>query len=136
MFYIIIKNYMNPKLSLALNLPSVIYMMKNHCIYFINVFIEKIYGTNLDYILQKKLIYRCYLLGLPAFKISCLIILLLILKYNIYNICNSRANNNLNFESLKCVMSGIKCIEEAIKDDDINKKRKISNKWKLINKLF
>ena len=33
-------------------------------------------------------------------------------------------------------MSGIKCIEEAIKDDDINNKKKNSNKWKLINKVF
>ena len=57
----------------------------------------------------------------------------LIFTYNIYN---SRLNNNLNFQSLKCVISGTKCIEEAISHDDINKTRKISNKWILIEKLF
>ena len=35
---------------------------------------------------------------------------------------NSNANNNLNFLSLKCLTSGIKCTEEAISNDDINNK--------------
>ena len=51
----VIKSYINSELSLALNVPSVIYMMKHHCIYFMNVFMHKIYATNLDYILQKKI---------------------------------------------------------------------------------
>ena len=59
--------------------------------------------------------------------------LLLIFKFNIYI---SKVNNNLNFQSPKCVLSGIKCIDQATSNDDINKKRKIRNKWKLIDKLF
>ena len=55
--------------------------------------------------------------------------LLLIFKYNIYN---SRVNNTLSFQSLKCVISQIKYIEETISNNDLNKKRKISNKWKLM----
>ena len=59
--------------------------------------------------------------------------LLLIFKYNIYN---SRVNNTLSFQSLKCVISQIKYIEETISNNDLNKKRKISNIWKLIDHLF
>ena len=59
--------------------------------------------------------------------------LLLILKYNIYN---SRINNSLSFQSLKCVISQIKYIEETISNNDLNKKRKKSNKWKLNDHLF
>ena len=46
--------------------------------------------------------------------------LLLIFKYNIYN---SRVNNSLSFQSLKCVTSQIKYIEEAISNNDLNKKK-------------
>ena len=53
MFYFLIKSYINLELSLALNVPSVIYMMKRHCIYFMIVFVYKMYGINLDYIFQK-----------------------------------------------------------------------------------
>ena len=59
--------------------------------------------------------------------------LLLIFKYNIYN---SRVNNSLSFRGLKCVISQIKYIEETISNNDLNKKRKISNKWKLVDHLF
>ena len=59
--------------------------------------------------------------------------LLLIFKYNIYN---SRVNNSLSLQSLKCVISQIKYIEETISNNDLNKKRKFSNKWKLIDYLF
>ena len=59
--------------------------------------------------------------------------LLFIFKYNIYN---SWVNNSLSFQSLKCVVSQIKYIEETISNHDLNKKRKISNKWKLIDHLF
>ena len=45
--------------------------------------------------------------------------MLLIFKYNINN---SRVKNNLNFQSIKYVIPGIKCVEEAIGNDDINKK--------------
>ena len=45
----------------------------------------------------------------------------LIFKYNIYN---SRVNNNLNLQSLRFVISGTKCIEEAICNDNSNKKKK------------
>ena len=59
--------------------------------------------------------------------------LLLIFKYNVYN---SRVNNTLSFQNLNCVISQIKYIEETINENDLNKKRKISNKWKLIDHLF
>ena len=58
--------------------------------------------------------------------------LLLIFKYNVYN---SRVNNTLSFQSLKCAISQIKYIEQTISEND-NKKRKISNKWKLIDSFF
>ena len=45
-------------------------------------------------------------------------------------------NNTLSFQSLKCVISQIKYIEEIISENDLNKKRKILNKWKLIDHLF
>ena len=50
--------------------------------------------------------------------------LLFIFKNNIYN---SRVNNSLSFQSLKCVISQIKYMEETINNNDLNKKRKISN---------
>ena len=53
-----------------------------------------------------------------------------------YNIYNSRVNNNLNFQSLKCAVPGIKCIKVAVSNDDITKKGKISSKWKLVDKLI
>ena len=59
--------------------------------------------------------------------------LLLILKYNVYN---SRVNNTLSFQIQNCVISQIKYIKETITKNDLNKKRKILNKWKLINHLF
>ena len=59
--------------------------------------------------------------------------LLLTCKCNIYN---SRVNNNKNLQSLKCVTSGVKYIEKATNNDDTNKKRKISNIWKLIDNFF
>ena len=58
MFYILIKIYIDSELCLALNVPSVIYMMKPHSIYFMNVFLHKISGPNLKYILQKRMIYQ------------------------------------------------------------------------------
>ena len=61
-------------------------------------------------------------------------LLLLIFKYNVYN--NSRVNNTLSFQNLKCVICQIKYIEEKINEYDLNKKRNISNKWKLIDHLF
>ena len=51
--------------------------------------------------------------------------LLLIFKYNVYT---SRVNNTLSFQNLKCVISQIKYIEETIGQNNLNKKRKISNK--------
>ena len=55
---------------------------------------------------------------------NCLLVnhLLLIFKYVIYN---SRVNNNLSFQNLKCIISQIKYIEETISNNDLNKKRKI-----------
>ena len=51
--------------------------------------------------------------------------LLLIFKYNIYN---SKVNNGLSLQSLKCVIYQIKYIEETISNNDLIKKRKVSNK--------
>ena len=45
-------------------------------------------------------------------------------------------NNTFSFQNLKCVFSQIKYIEVTISKNDLNKKRKISNKWKLIDHLF
>ena len=59
--------------------------------------------------------------------------LLLIFKDNVYN---SRVNNTLSFQSLKCSISQIKYIEQTISENDLNKKIKISNKWKLIDNVF
>ena len=59
--------------------------------------------------------------------------LLLTFKCNIYK---SRVNNTLSFQTLRYVISQIKYIEETISNNDLNKKRKFSNKWKLIDYLF
>ena len=59
--------------------------------------------------------------------------LLLIFKYNLYN---SRVDNTLSFQSLKCVISQIKYMQETGSKKDLNKKRKILNQWKLIDNLF
>ena len=59
--------------------------------------------------------------------------LLFTFKYNIYD---SRVNNSLSFQNLKCVISQIKFIEETISNNDLNNKRKISNKWELVDHLF
>ena len=45
--------------------------------------------------------------------------LLLIFKYNT---SNSRVNNCLSLQSLKCVISRTKYIEETINNNDLNKK--------------
>ena len=45
-------------------------------------------------------------------------------------------NNTLSFHCLKCVISQIKYIEVTISENDLNKKRKILNKSKLIDHLF
>ena len=49
---------------------------------------------------------------------------------------NSRVNNTLSLQSLKYVISQIKYIEEPISNNGLNKKRKISKKWKLIDSLL
>ena len=56
----------------------------------------------------------------------------LIFKYNVYN---SRVHNTLNSQSVICVISQIKYIEEKISENDLNKKGKILNKWKLIDRF-
>ena len=45
--------------------------------------------------------------------------LLLIFKYNMHN---SRVNNTLSFQSLKCAIPQIKYIEQTISENDLNKK--------------
>lgn len=45
------KSYINSALS---HVPSVIYMMEHHSTYFMNVFMHKIYATNIGFILHKK----------------------------------------------------------------------------------
>ena len=49
---------------------------------------------------------------------------------------NSRVNNTRSLQSLKRAISQIKYIEQTVSENDLNKKRKISNKWKLIDNLF
>ena len=106
-----------------------------------NARMHKIYGTNFDYIFQKKLHYQflnpqSVIFGFTdVLDHNYLLVshLLLIFKYNIYN---SRVENTLSFQSLKCAISQIKHIEETISNNDLNKKIKISNKWKLIDHLF
>ena len=41
MLYILIKSNINSELPLALNVPSVMYIMKHHCIFLMNVFMHK-----------------------------------------------------------------------------------------------
>ena len=50
-----------------------------------------------------------------------------------YKVCNSRVNNTLSIQIQKCAISQIKYIEETISENDLNKKRKISNRWKVID---
>ena len=100
---------------------------------------HEIYGTNFDYIFHKKLHYQTPRSAVFGFtdvldhNYHFVNYLLLILKDNVYN---SRVNNTLSFQNLKCVISQLKYIEEIISEDDLNKKRKILNKWKLIYHLF
>ena len=54
--------------------------------------------------------------------------LLLIFKYDIYN---SRVNKSLSFQSLKCVISQTKYIEETISNNDLNKKIKNFTKMEI-----
>ena len=54
--------------------------------------------------------------------------LLLIFKYDIYN---SRVNNSLSFQSLKCVISQAKYIEETISNNDLDKKIKNFTKMEI-----
>ena len=115
-------------------------MIKHHCIYFMNVYAQNIRNQLILYLAEKNdlLVVTPQSAAFGFVNVqdqNCLLFyhLILIFKYNIYN---PRVNNNLNFQNLKYVLSEIKCIEEAISNDDINKKRKISNKWKLIDKLF
>ena len=92
MFYFLIKSYINLELSLALNVPSVIYMMKHHCIYFMIVFVYKMYGINLDYIFQKTdlsvLTPQGAIFGVVDVQGQNYVLfnhILLIFKYNMYN---------------------------------------------------
>ena len=86
--------------------------MKHCTLFFRNARMHKIYGIDFDSIFQK--------VALPVLNPQSAIFgftdvldhnyllvnhLLLIFKYNIYN---SRVNNTLSFQSLKCVISQIK----------------------------
>ena len=55
--------------------------------------------------------------------------LLLIFKYSVYN---SRVNNTLSFQSIKCAIFQTKYIE-TISENDLNKKRKLLKKWNSIS---
>ena len=113
MYYILIKSYFH-------NVPSVSYVKKYHTIFFMNALMHKIYGTNFDYIFQKKLHYQlqCAIFGFTdVLDHNYLLVnhLLLIFKYNVYN---SRVNNTFNLQNLKFVISKIKYIEEATSEND------------------
>ena len=78
---------------------------------------HEIYGTNFDYIFHKKLHYQTPQSVVFGFT--------------------DVLDHNCHFVNyLKCVISQLKYIEEIISEDDLNKKRKILNKWKLIYHLF
>ena len=117
------------------------YMIKYRTIFFMNARMHKMYGTDFDYIFQKKVALpilnpESTIFGLTHVLDDNFLIanhLLLIFKYDIYN---SRVNNSISFQSLTCATSQIKYIEETISSNDLNKKGKISNKWKLIDHLF
>ena len=49
---------MSYRYNLPVNVPSVSDMMKHPSIFFMNARMPKIYGTNFDYIFQKKLHYQ------------------------------------------------------------------------------
>ena len=98
-----------------------------------NALMHKTYETNFDYISEKvALPVLNSFLALLMFYHNHLLVhhLLLIFKYKIYN---SRVYNTLRFQSLKCVISKTKYIEETISENDFNKKRKMLTKWKLID---
>ena len=58
MYYILIKSYFSLVKFPSLNVPSASYMMKYRTIFFTNARMQKIYGTDFDYIFQKKLHYQ------------------------------------------------------------------------------
>ena len=145
--YKLLKNvpYITTKLSqfgiISQYLSSASYMMRHRTIFFYECTYAQNWWTKFDYISSEKV-------ALPVLNPQSAIFgftdvldhnyllvnhLLLIFKYNIYN---SRVNNSLSLQSLKCVISQIKYIEETISNNDLNKKRKFSNKWKLIHHLF
>ena len=101
-------------------------MMKHHSIFSMNVLMHKIYGTNFVYSFQKSCItsFNSTIFGFTDVLDQNYLLLnslLLILKYIVYN---SRVNNTLSFQQLKCGISQIKYIEETISENDLNKKRK------------
>ena len=141
-YYILIKSYFISVKSPSLNIPSVNYMMRHRSIFFTNALMHKIYGTSYDDIFQKESVTLPVLNPQSAifgftnvFDNNYLLVnyLLLIFKCNVWN---SRVNHALSFQSLKCVISQINYIEETISENDPNKKRKLLNKWKLIDHLF
>ena len=108
-FYILCKSYTNSEFSLALNAPSVIYMMKHHCIYFTSVFLHKKYGTNLRLYLAEKidlsvLTSQIVIFGFADVQYQNYILFNHLLLIFNYNLCN--------FQSLKCFLSEIKCMEK------------------------
>ena len=98
---------------------------------FYTTLMHKIYGTNFNYIFQKKVELPILNPQGTIFSFTdvlghnYLLIyhLLLIFKYIIYN---SRFENTLSFQSLKCAISQIKYIEITISKNDLNKKKKKS----------
>ena len=99
MYYILIKSYFISVQSPSLHAPSVSYMMNHRSIFFMNATMDKI----------SKLVNH----------------LLLIFKYNIYNL---QVSNILSFQSLKRLISQIKYLEETTIENDLHKK------WKVLSK--
>ena len=107
-----------------------------------NALMHKIYGTNFDqqYLSEKVALPvlnpQSAIFGFTdVLDHNYLLVNHLLLKFKC-SVCNSRVNNTLSFQNLKFVISQIKYVEEKITEKDLNKKRKISNKWKLIDHLF
>ena len=109
------------------------YMMKHRTIFFTNARMQKNLWNRIRLHLSEKVALlvlnpQSAIFGftdVSDHKFLLVNHLLLIFKYNTYN---SKLNNSLSLQSLKCVIYQIKYIEETISSNDLIKKRKISNK--------
>lgn len=124
MFYILIKSYQFEIASCSK--CSLCDIHDEAPLYLFYVFMHRICGSNEDDLLQKKfdlagLIPRSAIFGFVDLQDQNYFLfdhLRLICLYNTYN---SSVSDNLNLQSLECIISGIKFMEEALSNYDINK---------------